>query len=470
MTQDSHAAAAPRRALPRADHAAGHAACRSPGRWLAAALGGLLLAGCGGGGSSSESASLPLSCSATDQKSWLASYMDDWYFWTAFSPKPAPGPYADALAYLEALRYTGSDSRFPADRWSYTQGSDAFNSFFTDGKALGYGLAVAGSELARDGSKPLYVRYVDPGSPAAVAGIQRGDRVTQIASRAASELIAANDFTALTASATGQTVAITTTRAGAPAFSGLLTAASYDLAPVTGTAVLQSPRGRPLGYVAVKDMISQALSPADAAFAQFKAAGVADLVLDLRYNGGGLVSTGATLAGYIAGSRGAGLNYATLLFNDKHSASNQSFPFAVPGAALNLPRVFVLMGRRTCSASEQLINGLRGAGLDVVTIGETSCGKPVGFQPTSYCGTVYSIVNFESINQLGTGRYFSGFAPSCAVAEDFTVAQASSADPLMAAAVRYADGGGCPAASSVPALPAALHPAEPGERQGMLAR
>jgi hypothetical protein len=56
------------------------------------------------------------------------------------------------------------------------------------------------------------------------------------------------------------------------------------------------------------------------------------------------------------------------------------------------------------------------------------------------------------------------------VAEDFTAAQASSADPLMAAAVRYADGSGCPAASSVPALPAALHPAEPGERQGMLAR
>jgi hypothetical protein len=438
-------------------------------RWPAAALCSLLLSACGGGGSS-ESASLPLTCSATDQKAWLASYMDDWYFWTASSPKPAPGPYADALAYLEALRYTGTDSRFPADRWSYTQGSDAFNSFFTNGMALGYGMAVAGLELSKDGSKPLYVRYVDPGSPAAAAGIQRGDRVTQIAGRAASEVVAADDFSALTASAPGQTLAITTTRAGSPQFSGLLTAASYNLVPITGTAVLQSPAGRKLGYVAVKDMISQALSPADAAFAQFKAAGVADVVLDLRYNGGGLVSTGATLAGYIAGSRGAGLNYATLLYNDKHSASNTSFPFAVPGAALSLPRVFVLMGRRTCSASEQVINGLRGAGLNVVTIGETSCGKPVGFQPATYCSTVYSIVNFESINQLGAGRYFSGFAPTCPVAEDFTVAQASGADPLMAAAVRYADGGACPTASAAPALPAALRRAEAGERQGMLAR
>jgi hypothetical protein len=440
--------------------------------WLAVGLFSLLLSACGGGGGGSESgsASLPLTCSATDQKSWLASYMDDWYFWTAYSPKPAPGPYADALAYLAALRYTGTDSRFPADRWSYTQASDAYNSFFTDGTTLGYGLAVAGLELAKDGSKPLYVRYVDPGSPAAAAGIQRGDRITQIAGRTAADVVAADDFTALTASTPGQTLALTTTRAGSAQFSGLLTAASYSLAPVTGTAVQISPGGRKLGYLSVKDMVSQALSPADAAFAQFKAAGVADVVLDLRYNGGGLVSTGATLAGYIAGSRGAGLSYARLLFNDKHTASNSNFPFAVPGAALSLPRVFVLMGRRTCSASEQVINGLGGAGLNVVTIGETSCGKPVGFQPTTYCGTTYSIVNFESINQLGTGRYFDGFTPTCAVAEDFTAAQASSRDPLMAAAARYADGAGCPVASSAPALPAAQRSTEPGERQGMLAR
>ncbi len=440
-----------------------------PLRHLAIALFSLLLAGCGGGGSS-EATSLPLTCSASDQKTWLSNYMDDWYFWTALSPKPAPGPYADALAYLAALRYTGTDSRFPADRWSYTQGSEAFNSFFTDGMTLGYGVAVAGLELAKDGSKPLYVRYVDPGSPAATAGIQRGDRVTHIAGRTAAEVIASDDFSALTASAPGQTLALTTTRAGSAQFSGVLTAASYNLAPVTGTSVQLSPGGRKLGYVAVKDMISQALVPADAAFAQFKAAGVADVVLDLRYNGGGLVSTGATLAGYISGSRGAGLNYATLLYNAKHTASNTNFAFAVPGATLSLPRVFVLMGRRTCSASEQVINGLRGAGLNVVAIGEKSCGKPVGFQPATYCGTTYSIVNFESVNQVGTGRYFDGLTPTCAVAEDFTAAQASSGDPLMAAAARYADGGGCPASSSAPALPASLRKPEAGERQGMLAR
>jgi hypothetical protein len=240
--------------------------------------------------------------------------------------------------------------------------------------------------------------------------------------------------------------------------------------PVTGAAVLQSAGGRKFGYLSVKDMISQALAPADAAFAQFKAAGVADVVLDLRYNGGGLISTGATLASYLAGSRGTGLNYASLIYNDKHTASNSSFAFRPLGAALELPRVLVLMGRRTCSASEQVINGLRGAGLTVVTIGETSCGKPVGFQPVAYCDNTYSLVNFESVNQLGQGRYFSGFTPTCAVAEDFSAPMASAADPLMAAATAFVDSGSCPAASSAPSLPTSLRHAEPGERRGMLAR
>jgi hypothetical protein len=432
--------------------------------WLPSLLFAAALVGCGGGGGAS-----PSQCTVEDQKAWLFSTMDDTYFWTAYSPKPAAEAYADVASYLKALLYTGSDSRFPADRWSYTQSTADFNRFFADGTTLGFGVSVAGRELARDSSKPLFVRSVDPGSPAAAAGLQRGDRLTQIAGRAASDVVASDDYSALTAGQAGDTLQLAWTRAGI-AQSGTLTAASYALVPVTGVSVLQSAGGRKVGYLSVKDMISQALAPADAAFAQFKAAGVSDVVLDLRYNGGGLVSTGATLASYLAGSRGTGLNYASLIFNDRHASSNMSFAFRPLAAALELPRVLVLMGRRTCSASEQVINGLRGAGLTVVAIGETTCGKPVGFQPVAACGTTYSLVNFESVNQLGQGRYFDGFTPTCAVAEDFTVPMASATDPLMAAATAYVDSGSCPAASAAPALASSQRQAEPGERRGMLAR
>ena len=106
--------------------------------------------------------------------------------------------------------------------------------------------------------------------------------------------------------------------------------------------------------------------------------------------------------------------------------------------------MYVLTGPRTCSASEQVINGLRPY-VTVVTIGDTTCGKPVGFLPQADgCGSVVNAVNFESVNSKNEGRYFDGFDASCAVAEDFSQPQGSEADPLIIAAEDHADGFGCP--------------------------
>ena len=398
--------------------------------------------GSGGGGGGGGTA--PTDCSVGGQKAWLGAYMNEWYFWYRISPQPDPAPYADVQSYFDALLYTGSSADFPRDRYSGSQTTESFNRFFGDGATLGYGISVAGLELNRNGALPLLVRYVEALSPAAALGVQRGDRVLTVNGRPVSELIVADDFAVLTPQQAGDILSLTLRRNGVDRTLNV-SAAIFNLTPVTGTTVTTTAGGRRLGYVAVKDMVSQALAPLETTFSRFVAEGVQDLVLDLRYNGGGLVSTGATLASYIAGARGNNLNYASLLYNDKRASSNNtSYRFSAQGSALNLPRVFVLMGRRTCSASEQVINGLRGAGVEVVAVGETTCGKPVGFLPTSACGRTYSVVNFESVNQRNEGRYFDGFAPTCVVAEDFSVAQGGNADPLMTAAKRAADTGACP--------------------------
>jgi len=315
-------------------------------------------------------------------------------------------------------------------------------------------------------------------SPAAVQDVQRGDEVLAMNGRSASDLIAADDFADLTAQAVGDPLVLVLRR-GSVQRTVVLGAAVFTLTPVSGTAVLTTAAGRRLGYVAVKDMISQALAPLETAFSRFRAEGMQDVVLDLRYNGGGLVSTGGTLASYVAGTRGSGRRYATLLYNDQRSDNNQTFGFSTLNSALSLPRVFVLMGRRTCSASEQVVNGLRGVGVEVVAIGETSCGKPVGSLPTSACDRTYSVINFESVNDRNEGRYFDGFDATCEVAEDFTGSQGSPADPLVSAAMQFADSGSCP----VPAAAAATRKqalttraarrsasVEGGERTGMIPR
>ncbi|CAD5373774.1 Peptidase S41 [Rubrivivax sp. A210] len=447
-------------------------------RWrapLAASL-ALLLAACGGGGDDAGGGSQPASCNLVDQKDWLGSYMNDAYFWYRLSPQPDPRPYASTATYFDALLYTGTDPVFPADRWSRIESTESFNLFFGNGATLGYGVSVAGSELDGDGTRPLYVRYVEPNSPAALAGVSRGDQVLTANGQNPAQLIA-NGFSALSASQRGETLSLRLRRAGVDR-TVTLTAADFNLSPVTGATWLLTTGGRLIGYLNVKDMISQAGAPLETAFAQFKAARIDDLALDLRYNGGGLVSTGGVLASYIAGLRGTGRSYAKLLYNDKNAARNTAFAFSNPTSSLGLPRVFVLMGRRTCSASEQVINGLRGLrdqGFEVIAIGETSCGKPVGFNPVSACGNTFNVVNFESVNDRNEGRYFDGFGPTCPVAEDFTVVQGSWDDPLMDAAGRYADNGACPVASTR-AQPLAVRAArrsailEPGERQGMLGR
>jgi hypothetical protein len=241
--------------------------------------------------------------------------------------------------------------------------------------------------------------------------------------------------------------------------------------------VVTSPLGRKLGYVHVKDMISQTGAPLETSFAQFKAAGVDEIVLDLRYNGGGLVSVAGRVASYVAGSRGAGLTFADLLYNDKRAAANnQTYRFERLASAAGVARVFVLAGPRTCSASEQVINGLRGIGVDVVAIGDTTCGKPVGFLPASNgCGTTYNVVNFESVNARFEGRYFDGFAATCPVAEDYARALGAPGEPLLDAARYYADNGSCPATAlarqrSQPLRAGAPHRAEAPDSPGMIAR
>ena len=441
---------------------------------LAVALAAAALVACGGSDDDGAVAP-PASCSVTDHQQWLGNYMSDWYFWYRLSPHPDAAAYADVESYFEALLYTGSDPAFPADRWSRSESTESFNRFYGEGSTLGYGVSVAGLEVSGQPTQPLYVRHVEPLSPAAVQGVQRGDEVLSMNGRSVYDLIAADDFSDLTADAAGEQLTLVLRRGGVQR-TVIVAAAVFTLTPVSGTAVLSTAAGRKLGYVAVKDMIGQVLPPLETSFARFKAERVDDVVLDLRYNGGGLVSTGGTLASYVAGARADGRRYATLLYNDKQSGSNQTFAFSTPASALGLPRVFVLMGRRTCSASEQVINGLRGVGVEVVAVGETSCGKPVGSLPTPACDRTYSVINFESVNDRFEGRYFDGFDATCAVDEDFSAAQGSSADPLMAAASHFADSGNCPApgaagatrkqALAAPGPRRATRP-EAGERDGM---
>jgi C-terminal processing protease CtpA/Prc len=420
--------------------------------WGAATVLAAGLAACGGS-DGYDDVPPASACTEVAQKEWIGGYMNDWYFWYRLSPRPNPAGYSSVLDYYAALLYTGTDINFPADRYSRSESTESFNRFFGDGATMGYGVSVNGFEV--QSGQPLYVRYVEPASDAAVKGVTRGDEVLSVNGRSAAELIFANDYSLLTAARAGDQLALQLRRGGVTR-TVVVEAKVFNLTPVSGARVVTTPNGRLMGYLMVKDMISQANAGFESAFALFRAQGVQELVVDLRYNGGGLVSVGAELASYIAGARGlsggAGRVYTSLLYNDKQArANNQTFTFASRGNALGLARVYLLTGPRTASASEQVINGLLGLrdfGVQVITIGDTTFGKPVGSLPIGNCGITYSAVNFESVNARNEGRFFDGFDATCPVREDFTRALGATGaldDPLLVSAAHHADNGVCPA-------------------------
>jgi hypothetical protein len=216
--------------------------------------------------------------------------------------------------------------------------------------------------------------------------------------------------------------------------------------------------GQPVkvGYLDYTQFVSYSLNDLTAAVSSFAAQGASELVLDLRYNGGGDVATSRDLASLIAGARVAGQVFASLRFNDKNQARNEDFRFGVPAASMgSLPRVFVIASGGTASASELVINGLKPF-MDVVLVGETTYGKPYGFEPFDYCGTTYNAVNFESVNSLGVGGYTAGFAPTCPVADDLDHALGDPNEGRLKAALGYIATGQCPQAPQSSLLGAPL--------------
>jgi hypothetical protein len=436
----------------------------------AAVAAAVLMTACGGG-SDPEIDTANTGCSVDEQKTWLRGYMRDWYFWTGSSPDPAPGPYTSVASYFDALLLPGEGSTTDLSRrWSYISDTAAYNQFFDEGKSLGYGISVNGVER----TLPLKLRYVEPLSPGGQAGLQRGDTVVSINGVSAADLLASQEFS-LNPGREGETIDIVIDRGAGP-LSYRLSAVNYMLTPVTSVTVLSLPNGNKAGYLSLKDFIPSAEAALGNAFATFAAQGATELILDLRYNGGGRISTSTLLASLAAGVGNNGRTFAQLRFNSKQAAA-YNYNFNLDGATRSgYSRVVVLTGSRTCSASELIVNGLKPYA-NVVTIGGTTCGKPVGFSPRNNCGSTYSAVNFESLNANGDGRYHDGIAATCPASDDFAGPLGVAGEKLTAGALSYLQTGICPVAvgpaPSARALSlargAARRTTEPGERQGMSA-
>ena len=420
-----------------------------------------------------------------DQNNFLRSWSNDSYLWydeiEDVNPLDNANSNQDVKEYFGLMRTSAkTPSGADKDRFHFTYDTEEWNLFTSSGASFGYGaeFILKSSSIPRS----VVVAFVEANGSASspAVNLKRG---TQIISADGVSVESGSDTATLNAAifprTSGETHQFEVRDVGAASSRIVsMTTSAITVDPVPLHKVVTTPTG-PVGYLQFMDhSIKAAERKLVTAVTDLAAANINDLVLDLRYNGGGYLIIANQLSYMIAGPTARNQVFDTPTFNDKHPNVNP-----VTGAALQpslfeeetvglslasgtdlptlgLSRVFVLTSSATCSASEAIINGLRGIGIDVVQIGTTTCGKPYGFYPRDNCGTTYFSIQFKGINAAGFGDYPDGFSPQnlnevegvaipgCAVEDDFSQLLGNENEALFAAALAYRK-----SPSTCPALP-----------------
>ncbi len=318
-----------------------------------------------------------------------------------------------------------------------------------NGNDLGIRFGLYGSET----NYVIYVTAVYQNSPAEKLGFVRGDVVKKIngvsyGTNYSGELASLN-----TALGSSSIILEGLKSDGTTPYNLTVTKGVFSSNPIYKTKVINAGSKR-IGYLAYARFSNAANSNTvlENAFAGFVSSGVTDLIIDLRYNGGGYVSTAENLINLIAPTGTSGtmfseyynatmqagnakilsnqplldangkIRYSTngtmlTYANVSYTVADNTTNFAKKGSLGNITNIVFIISSNTASASELVINSLK-PHMTVKLVGRTSYGKPIGFFPVTLENKydVYFSL-FETKNSAGQGGYYSGMTPDVDIAE-----------------------------------------------------
>ncbi len=426
--------------------------------------GALLLASCGsydsekGNGAGSSPASGGGSCELPEMRTWVNNNMNDYYLFSDQVPNVNLNDYADIETLITDLRVQ------PFDRFSYIGDAQQSAAFFDEGKLFGFGW-----RLARTSETDVQFKLINPGSPIAQHDVRRGDFLRAI-NGVTLDVITSEQVDEFFGTGDEVTSPTLTIQRGANApFNVTVTKTTFNLQTVLKTDVIQQGNQR-VGYLHFLSFLETSNAELDSAIDELASQNINELVLDLRYNGGGRISVAGKLAAQIGGNIVRDEIFARFQYNTKYAANNVNYVHPTQTNALNLSRVFVLATEETCSASEMVINGLRPF-VDVITVGGTSCGKPYGTNGDERCGKVMQALRVSFVNSAGVGDYYEGISADCPANDNLNDTLGTPTEALFSSALEYIRTGSCNAIAyrAKPLAPTfdGLNP-EMLEKQGLL--
>ena len=218
----------------------------------------------------------------------------------------------------------------------------------------------------------------------------------------------------------------------------------YPLVTVPYVEVFEH-AGRNVGYFAFTTFVEPSVAELDQAFTRFRDAGVRNVIVDLRYNGGGSISTARHLIDLLVGGIAAGEVSYRVDYTGSLAGEDSSRHVSKVGASLPaIDKVVFITTGSTLSASELVINGVE-PHVEIEIVGTRTGGKPVGSHQWSFCDKVAQPITFRLLNADSFGDYFGGFEADCAAADDTSRQLGDASEASIAAALARIDGSACPA-------------------------
>ena len=368
----------------------------------------------------------------------LYTYLKSDYFWNDTLPSEintsAWPTMPDAMAALKA----------PQDRFSFVMTNEEYADYVAS-VFFGYGFSHQ-INAERNG---LLIRYTFDQGSAYAQGLRRGDTITEVGGTSIATALAQNtDISDLFGpNQEGYTLDVTYTSASTGAevktqFTKSQIVANTVMAAQVKDITINSNQTK-LGYLVFDSFKESSEQELKDAFDTFEQQDVDELILDLRYNSGGRISIAQQLSQQIAGSNVDNEIFVQYVHNELQTSRNNTTYFnAGDYNALNLDRVVVLTSASTCSASELVINALNPF-IEVIVIGDETCGKPIGMYPTQINDWTVFAINFQTQNAVGFGDYFDGLPVDCAVQETIPGDWGDESEALLAEGIYYLQNDRC---------------------------
>ena len=437
---------------------------RGKGLFLAAGC-AAMVAACGGGGSSAAGpptagvgptpaptpSATTAACSLPARQNWALAQLQEWYvFPTLLDTAVNPAAYATVDDYIDALvapaRAQNRDRYF-----TYLTSIAEENAFYEQGETAGFGFRL-GFDSA---NRRVYVIEAFEGGPALANAIDRGTEIVQIGATTVNTLMATGGagavIDALGPDTAGVSRALVVRDLSGVQRNLTLSKTVFEIDPVSDRygAKIIADGARRVGYINMRNFIDTSEPNLRAAFASFRAQGVTELIVDLRYNGGGLLSIAALFIDLMGQGRAGQVNtYVT--YRASKASENETVLFDPQPESISPTRVAFIGTGGTASASEMVINGMVPyLGTNMALVGTNTYGKPVGQVALDRpeCGDRLRALAFKLENANHQGEYFNGLATTvpttCKATDDIAHQLGDANEGMVRAALDFLAGRSC---------------------------